>query len=103
MITVLRSANIAPGVLAEDAFGWAIKVATYLNNKWGTNVQVQRNVGGDIFQIHWLTTYDSLSHLEEVTPKIEADPDYAALLAEATTSALFSRENVIDKIYQSVP
>ena len=103
MITVIRSANLFQGASIQDAVGWALKVTGHLQKKWGMNTQVQSNVGRNPYQIHWLTTYQSLAHLEELTQEIEKDPEYVAMIEESRKASLFDVASVVDTIYRSVP
>ena len=61
MIYAVRTAGIAVGK-ANETFAWAVKVTNLINRKYpGSNVQVLRNDSGQLGQVHWLTTHDSLA------------------------------------------
>ena len=65
-------------------------------------MQVVRNVGGPVYQIHWVSTYDSLAAYDRTIKKIEADEDYQELLAEVREQALFIGTSVSDSLYEAV-
>lgn len=70
VITWLRSARIQDGKF-EEAFGWAVEVAEYVNETVeGPAVEVRRNIGGPMYQVHWVVHYDSLAHYEEVMGRL---------------------------------
>jgi len=66
MITVVRTANIHDGKI-DAAFAWAVKIAKYGRDKLGMNTQVARNIGGELYQLHWVSTYPSLADAEKAT------------------------------------
>lgn len=103
MITNVRSATIQQGVPVESAFEWAVKVAMYVNQTFGTNVQVQRNLTGPLYQVHWVNTLESLAQVEEIGQKLQADQGYASLLADAREQGLFVTASIEDHLYQSIP
>ncbi len=103
MITLIRSATIHDGKL-EEAFGWAVKVAGYLNGKFDSvNLQVARNVGGALYQVHWIATGPSLAECWETTQKTEADSGYKDLLAEGRQQGFLIGSSVTDQLLQSIP
>jgi hypothetical protein len=102
MITWVRTANISDGKL-QEAFSWAVKVAGYINKKFeGVNVQVVRNVGGPVFQVHWVATYKSLASFEEKWKQIDGDEGYQGLLAEIRQQAAFIGTSIVDSLYETV-
>ncbi len=103
MITLVRSANIQQGTAVEAAFEWAVKVAMYNNEKHGLNMQVQRNVAGPVYQVHWVLTVESLAQLDELGKRMGADEGYNSLLADARERGLFDVASIVDNLYQSVP
>ena len=60
----MLTANIHEGKI-QEAFSLAVKAAKFLNEKFGTNAQVHRNVSGPVYQVHWVTTYESHAALEK--------------------------------------
>jgi hypothetical protein len=58
------------------AVAWAIKAASYLRDKQNTNTQVSRNIGGPVFQLHWVSTHPSLADVEKTMKQVEADQGY---------------------------
>ncbi|UCC54230.1 MAG: hypothetical protein JSV68_09710 [Anaerolineaceae bacterium] len=103
MITAVRSATIQQGTAIEAAFEWAVKVAMYLNENLGMNTKVQRNVAGSVYQVHWVTTVESLAQVDEVFQRMQADEGYGSLLAEAREQGLFDVSSIVDNLYQSIP
>lgn len=102
MITWVRTANIHDGKI-QEAFSWAAKAANYINKKFeGVNVQVARNVGGPIYQVHWVATYQSLASFEKLGKQIESDEGYQGLLAEIRQQAAFIGTSVVDSLYETV-
>ena len=80
----------------------AVKVAKYSNEKFGTNIQVARNVGGPVFQVHWVGTYDSLASLEKIWKQIEADQGYQGLVTEVRQQGVFIGTSIVDSLYETV-
>lgn len=106
MITVVRSANIHQDADLDAAYEWAAKVAMYLNENfeaYGGSIQAQRNVGGPLYQVHWIGTVESLAQLEETDQRVQADEGYGSLLEEAHEQSFFERSSAVDHIYQSIP
>jgi hypothetical protein len=102
MITWVRTANIHDGK-AQDAFAWAIKVAKYVSANFSeANVQVLRNIGGLVWQVHWVANYESLAAFEEVMKKVEADSGYVELLGEARDQNLFISSSIVDSLYEAI-
>lgn len=102
MITQVRTAGIHDGKL-QDAFAWAIKVASYVNkNVQGANVQVARNVGGPLYEVHWVSTVQSLAEYEAVWKRLEADSGYQNLIKEGRQQGLFIGSSIVDRLYETV-
>ena len=102
MITLVRTANIHDGK-AGEAFTWAIKTVNSVNaNIEGVNVQVLRNVGGPTFQLHFVSTYESLAAYDEATKRLEADAGYQELIAEARAAGLFIASSIVDHLYETI-
>lgn len=102
MITRVRTANMHDGK-GHEAFAWAVKVATYINENFsGSNIQVMRNVGGPVWQVHWVDSHESLAAYEEVMKKVEADSGYLELLGEARDQKLFVSSSIVDSLYQAI-
>jgi hypothetical protein len=102
MITWVRTADVRDGK-ALPAVEFGLKVAGYVNDKFGLEVSLERNVTGMLNQLHWVVTYDSLAAFEEIVAATSADEGYQQLLAEATEKELFFAKSVVDKLYQSIP
>jgi hypothetical protein len=102
MVTWVRSADIHDGKINE-AFTWAVKVAAYINKKFkGADVQVMRNVGGALYQVHWVCSYDSMAAYEELWKKVEGDRGYNSLLTEIRKKRALIGTSVVDSFYETV-
>jgi hypothetical protein len=98
----MRTANMHDGK-GQEAFAWAVKVANYLNEKFpGANMQVVRNIGGPVWQVHWIANFESLAALEEVMKRVEADAGYLELLGEARDQKLFISSGTVDSLYEAI-
>lgn len=102
MITWVRTAKVHDGKLLP-AIEWGLKVTAYVNETFGINASMHRNVAGPLNMVQWVDTYDSLASFEEISAKIIADPGYQGLLAEANEQGLFRGESIEDFLYQSLP
>jgi len=83
-------------------FAFAVKVATYITENLGTQIQVLRNVGGPVNQVHWIATYESLAEYEASMKKIENDEGYQGLLGELQEPSLYIVSSVVDNLYESI-
>lgn len=101
MITWLRTARIHDGEF-EEAFAWAAKVAEYLSEAYDPTVEVRRNVGGWMYEVHWVSHYDSLADLDEVRRRLQEDDHYAELVKEAREAGLFIGTSISDYFYETV-
>jgi hypothetical protein len=101
MITSVRSASVHDGKLF-DAITFAVKIAKYMREKFSLNTQVSRNVGGPIYQLHWITTYPSLADFEKTGRQVEADEGYRSLLAELRQQNLLIGTSVTDSLYENI-
>lgn len=102
MITMVRTADVHDGK-GTAALAWAVKVAAHITeNISGGNVQVVRNVGGPVWQLHWVGNYESLAAYEETMKTIEQDAGYLDLIGEAREQKLFISSSIVDRLYQSV-
>ena len=102
MITSVRTADINDG-MAQAAFTWAVKVSHYINdNVDGVEVEVMRNVGGAVYQVHWVSRYASLAEYERLWGALEADAGYQALIDEARGAGFFIGMSIEDQLYATV-
>jgi hypothetical protein len=102
MITQVHTADIRDGK-AMAAIEQGLKLANYLNENFGTNVQLMGNVAGPTYQLHWFVNFESLAAFEEMNAKVNADPGYHQLLAEAYEQELWFGNSVVDNLYTSLP
>lgn len=102
MITFVRSATAHDGQIGQ-AIEWAVRIAKYVNeNIEGTNLQVVRNIGGPVYEIHWVANYESLAAFEESFQRMEADPGYRDILAGVREAEVLIGATVEDRLYESV-
>ena len=80
MVTIMRSASIAPGKLG-DALAFAHNIAKFIHEKYGIKLELLMPIGGNPNRIGWHTMYASLADLETTMAKLMADPEYMALIA----------------------
>ena len=102
MITFVRTADIHDGK-APAAIEWALKVAAYINENYGTNIAVQRNVAGKINQLHWVNTHETMNEAMELGAKLNMDDSFRQLMVESSEQGLFAANSVVDNFYQSIP
>ena len=102
MITHTLSMSIHDGKLV-DAFSWAAKVAGHINRQFpGSNVQVVRNVGGSMFELHFVSVAESLAAYEALNKQVEADEGYQKLLNEGREQRLIIGASVNARLYETV-
>ena len=101
MITSVRTANVHDGKL-NAAVAWALKVVKYLREKHGAQIQLSRNVGGLVHQIHWVSMHPSLADFEKAFKQFEADEGYTTLLSEGRQQGLFIAASIVDHLYESI-
>ena len=99
MIYFVRNAEIT----GPEAVGWAVKVADLANSKFPDSTQVLRNVSGNIQQVHWVVTAESLGEIERMLADFNADSEYQALLAESRSNGYFVQGSLSDSYFQTVP
>ncbi|UCF98163.1 MAG: hypothetical protein JSV89_01185 [Spirochaetaceae bacterium] len=99
MVYFVRSDRFV-GSKAQEAIGWALKVADYVNKKYDTNVEVLMNVTGIQTELHWLARGKSVGEIEELFGKLLSDPEYQKLLGE--TEGMFVDGTLKDHYYRSV-
>ena len=102
MITFVRSAAIHDGKLA-DAFALAAKITDYIRTHYeGMNIEVSRNVGGPVFELHFVSTTESLTAYEDLNKRLEADEGYQAILNEVRQAGVFVGTSLTDRLYETV-
>ena len=102
MITYTLSMSIHDGKLV-DAFSWAAKVAAHINQKFpGSNVQVVRNVGGPMYELHFVSVSESLAAYDALTKQMQADEGYQKLLNEGREQRLIIGTSVNERLYETV-
>ena len=99
MITITRTASIAPGKTG-NAIAFGHQVAKYIKEKHGTSLEVMMPIGGNPARIAWYTRYESLAQWEALTGKLLADKDYLALTAKHSDT--FLPGSVHDHIWRTI-
>ena len=99
MISITRTANIAPGKTGE-AVAFGHQVAKYFKEKYATPLEVLLPVGGNPARIAWHAQYDNLAQWETLSAKMLADKDYMELVSKH--AATFLPGSVSDHIWRSV-
>jgi hypothetical protein len=79
MLTFIRSMTAAPGKFVQLA-AFADEVDPVVSRVLGKKIKHGMMVGGQAGRMAWIIEYNSMAHLEEMTGKLLADPDYLALL-----------------------
>jgi len=101
MIPQVRTAGIHDGKL-QDAFAWATKVAGYINQTIpGANAQVVRNIGGPLYEGHWVLSAESLAAHEQRWKRLEADAGMQRLLMEGRQQGWFIGSSIVDRLYET--
>lgn len=99
MITVTRTASIAPGKTGE-AVAFGHHVAKYFKDKYATPLEVMLPIGGNPARIAWFARYDSLAQWETLTAKMLADKEYMELVSKH--AATFLPGSVHDHIWRTI-
>jgi hypothetical protein len=90
MIYATRTVKISRMSNFQPAVEWGVKLAAYLNEKFGTDYQCLHRISGEGLQLHWVATYDSLAVMEEHVTARNSDEGYAGFLAEMLEQELFA-------------
>jgi len=99
MITIIRSASIAPGKIG-DAIAFAHKITKYLQDTHDMKLDILMPIGGNPNRIAWLGHYENLAQWEGLLSKLMTDTDYVT--AVASNSASFLPGSVHDDIWRSI-
>jgi hypothetical protein len=99
MITITRTASIAPGQTGE-AVAFGHQVAKYFKDKYATPLEVLLPIGGNPARIAWHARYDTLAQWESLTAKLLADKEYMAMVAKH--AGTFLPGSVRDSIWRTV-
>ncbi len=94
------------GCIAQEAFEWAVKLATYVNENYTDispegKTEVVRNINGPVNQLHFVTKAESLAVFEQALKRMAEDPDYQELLAEGL--GLFVESSAVVNYSETVP
>lgn len=99
MITLYRSASIAPGK-NTSTYAFAHEVAAYIKDTTGSVVKVAVPVGGNPNRIAWSLQYDNLGALEAQQTKLMADTKYMNMVAKGSEN--FIAGSVHDEIWRAI-
>lgn len=101
MIYRVRTLNLARTKVTE-AHALILRVAAYVNANFpGVTVEILRNVGGPVHQIHMVTCCASLEDLEEYEEERQLDSEWLALIEEWRLLDAESSPTV-DHLYRSL-
>ena len=82
---------------------WAIKVTNWINTKYpDANVQLLTNVSGQLGQLHWLSTTETLGEYEPLMARIAGDDEYVAMLKDAQAEQLFAEGGARQSFYRTL-
>ena len=102
MITQVRTATVHDGKLPE-AVEFGLEVVALVNEKFPElSPQLMRNVGGALYELHWVTTTETLASYDELTKSLEADPDYQELVGEIRAAGIFVASSLVDSLYETI-
>jgi hypothetical protein len=99
MITIHRSASIAPGKMVS-ALAFAREIAEYIKAKTGMELTIAMQIGGDPSRISWSGQNQSLAAYEEVGKKLMGDPKYLEIAAKSAD--LFIVGSMRDELWNSI-
>lgn len=101
MIYRARTINLTRAKVAE-AHALMVKTATFVNEQFpGVTVEVLRNIGGPLNQIHLVTCCESLATLEDYEEERQLNAGWLALIEEwrALDAEL---STAVDHLYRSL-
>ncbi len=84
-----------------QAVDWAQKVNGYVHEHYDLKAQIATTVGGQLFQLHFIMTYDSLAQMEQLTNQATGDAGYQELVAQAFDGGLILGTDGKSTIYRS--
>lgn len=99
MVTLYRSANIAPGK-TPSALAFARDVATYVSKATGVDVSVAVPVGGNPNRIGFAARYENLGALEAAQLKLAADAHYTEMVSQGADNWIAG--SVHDEIWRTL-
>ena len=82
MITLTRSATIAPGMLSP-AMAFANEIGKQFTATTGIDLKIAVPVGGNPSRIAWIANYENLAQFEAAGLKLLADQKYLELTKKA--------------------
>ena len=82
MVIYARTAVAIPGKIFE-AVAWAKEVQAVVNSIWSSGLMVSLRVGGNPNEICWSGRFGTLADMEQAMVKLNAAPDYVALIKKA--------------------
>jgi dsRNA-specific ribonuclease len=96
MIVFVRTANIARGKTA-NAIAFAQKIAEYIKDKHGVELQVLLPVGGNPLRVAWTSRHESLADVEQLLGALMADQDYMNTVSEGSVN--FIEGSISDQMW----
>ena len=102
MITQVRTAAVHDGKFPE-AIEFGLKVVAYINDKFPElNAQLVRNIGGPLYELHWVSTTETLASYDDLGKRLEADQGYQELVAEIRQAGVFVASSLVDHLYETI-
>jgi hypothetical protein len=99
VITWIRSAAIAPGKVG-DTFSFVRKAAKLIQDKHNITISISRPIAGNPTRVFWSSQHAGLQEYERDHQKINSDPEFLQMLAEA--AHCFIAGSTHDEILQTI-
>jgi hypothetical protein len=99
MITLYRSASIAPGKNTR-AYAFAHEMVGYIKDKTGHVVKVAVPMAGNPNRVAWSVQYANLGELETHHTKLMADTKYMDLVSKNADN--FIAGSVCDEVWRAI-
>jgi hypothetical protein len=99
MITITRSATVAPGMLAS-AMAFAKEIGAQVKATTGIDPKIAVPVGGNAARIAWIANYENLAQYEAATQKLLGDQKYLEMIKKA--AGVFVPNTLHDEIWRTL-
>ena len=73
-----------------------------MKNSQSQTCRVVRIVGGPMYELHWVSTDESLAAYDDLNKEIQADEGYQKLLNEGREQRLVIGSSVTERLYETV-
>ena len=102
MFVVARTIEIRDGK-EMPAVEHALKIASYLKESLDWDVQVMRNVSGQLNQIHWVVNFESMAEYEAESNRAVGDETLGQMIAEGGEMELYHGNTARDSFFRTIP